>query len=173
VCVQRKNECARGSRMCSGSRTRRGRAEAGAGTSAACMATAVELGQRQCDVGNAGTRQHKVGRAAARPGSDAWDRWEAGGGAGVAATASGGEEQLGQTAGDMARQGKASARPGSGGADAGAVRGRPQGGSGVGKCTAHGWQSSGGARQKNRGEGERGRRRRTQLRIAENTGTPL
>jgi hypothetical protein len=65
------------------------------------------------------------GRAAARPGSDAWDCREVGGGVGVAATASGGEEQLRQTAGDVARQGKASARLGSGGADAGAVLGLP------------------------------------------------
>jgi hypothetical protein len=34
----------------------------------------AKLGQQQCDVGNAGVRQHKVGRAAARQRSDAWDR---------------------------------------------------------------------------------------------------
>jgi hypothetical protein len=76
-------------------------------------------------VGDAGARQHKVGRAAARQGSDTWDRREVGGGAGVAATASGGEEQLRQTTGDVARQGEASAGPGSGGAGAGAARGLP------------------------------------------------
>jgi hypothetical protein len=37
--------------------------------------------------------------------SDAWARWEIGGGAGVTATASGGEDQLGQTADDVARAG--------------------------------------------------------------------
>jgi hypothetical protein len=124
-------------------------------------------------VGDTGARQHKVGRAAARQGSDAWDHREAGGGTGVAATASGGEKQLGQTAGDVARQGEASVGPGSGGAGVGAARGLPQGGSGVGRCMAHGRQSAGGARQRNRGEGERGRRKRTQLQFAENTGTPL
>jgi hypothetical protein len=107
----------------------------------------AKLGQQQCDVGNAGARQHKVGRAAARQGSDAWDRREAGGGTDhLAATASGGEEQLGQTAGGVARRGEASARPGSGGAGAGAARGLPQGGSRARRCTAHGRQSGGGSR---------------------------
>jgi hypothetical protein len=51
-------------------------------------------------MGNAGARQHKVGRAAARQGSDAWDRREAGGGTDrLAATASGGEARLGQATG--------------------------------------------------------------------------
>jgi hypothetical protein len=63
---------------------------------------------------------------------------EAGSGTGVAATASGGEARLGQTAGDVVRQGEASARPGSGRAGAGAARGLPQGGSGAGRSTAHG-----------------------------------
>jgi hypothetical protein len=90
-------------------------------------------------VGNAGARQHKVGRAAARQESDAWDRREAGGGTDhLAVTASGGVEQLGQTVGGVARRGEASARPGSGGAGAGAARGLPQGGSRAGRCTAHG-----------------------------------
>jgi hypothetical protein len=40
-------------------------------------------GQQQCDVGNTGARQHKVRRAAARQGSDAWDRREARGGTGL------------------------------------------------------------------------------------------
>jgi hypothetical protein len=48
---------------------------------------------------------------------------EAGGGAGVAATASGGEDQLGETAGGVVRRGEASARVGSGGAEAGVARG--------------------------------------------------
>jgi hypothetical protein len=34
----------------------------------------AKLGERQCDVEDAWARQHKVGRAAARQGSDAWDR---------------------------------------------------------------------------------------------------
>jgi hypothetical protein len=64
----------------------------------------TKLGQQQCDVGNAGARQHKVERAAARQGIDAWNRREAGGGTDrFAATASGGEEQFGQTAGGVAR----------------------------------------------------------------------
>jgi hypothetical protein len=75
--------------------------------------------------------QHRVGRAAARQGSDAWNHREAGGGTGVAATASGGEARLGQTAGDVARQGEASARSGSGGAKAGVTRGRAQSGAGA------------------------------------------
>jgi hypothetical protein len=75
ACVQRKNEGARDSKMCSGSRTRRDRVEAGAGASAACVATAAELGQRKCDVEDARAGQHGVGRAAARQGSDAWVRW--------------------------------------------------------------------------------------------------
>jgi hypothetical protein len=44
--------------------------------------------------------------------SDTWARREAGGGTGYAATASGSEAQLGQTAGDVARWGKDNARPG-------------------------------------------------------------
>jgi hypothetical protein len=56
---------------------------------------------------------------------------EAGGGAGVAATASSGEAWLGQTAGDVARQGEASARPGSGGAEAGVARGLAQSSAGT------------------------------------------
>jgi hypothetical protein len=87
------------------------------------VATAAELGQRQCDVEDARAGQHGVGRAAARQESDAWNRQEAGGGAGVTATASGGEARVGQTAGDVARQGEASARPGSGGTGAGVARG--------------------------------------------------
>jgi hypothetical protein len=64
----------------------------------------AKLGQQQCDVGNAGARQHKVGRAATRQGSDAWDHREAGGGTDcLAATASGSKEQLGQTAGGVVR----------------------------------------------------------------------
>jgi hypothetical protein len=108
-------------------------------------------------VGNAGARQHKVGRAAARQGSDAWDRREVGGGTDrLAATVSGSEEQLGQTAGGVARRGEASARPGSGGAGVGAARGLPHGGSGAGRCTAHGRQSGGGSRAE---EQRRGRER--------------
>jgi hypothetical protein len=95
------------------------------------VAIAAELGQRQCDVEDARAGQHGVGRAAARQGSDAWNRREAGGGAGVAATASGCEVRLRQTAGDVARQGEASARPGSGGAEAGVTRGRAQSGTGA------------------------------------------
>jgi hypothetical protein len=66
------------------------------------VATAAELGQRQCDVEDARAGQHRVGRAA-RQESDALNRREAGGGAGVAATVSGGEARLGQTKGDVAR----------------------------------------------------------------------
>jgi hypothetical protein len=98
-CVQRKNEGARDSRTCSGSRTRRDRAEAGAGASAARVATAAELGQRKCDMEDARAGQHGVGGAAARQGSDAWVRQEAEGGAKVAATAGGGEAQFGQAVG--------------------------------------------------------------------------
>jgi hypothetical protein len=47
--------------------------------------------------------QHGVGMAAARRGNDAWNHRKAGGGMKDAATASGGEAQLGQTASDMAR----------------------------------------------------------------------
>jgi hypothetical protein len=54
VSVQRENEGVKDSRMCSGSRTRRDQAEAGAGASAARVATAAELGQKQCDVEDAG-----------------------------------------------------------------------------------------------------------------------
>jgi hypothetical protein len=52
-----------------------------------------------------------------------WARREIGGDAGDAATASGGEVQLGQEAGGVARQGEASARAESGGASGGAARG--------------------------------------------------
>jgi hypothetical protein len=47
-----------------------------------------------------------------------------GGGAGDAAAVSGGDVQLGQTAGDVARAGVASARVGSGGVEAGVARGK-------------------------------------------------
>jgi hypothetical protein len=49
-----------------GSRRGCARAQAGAGVSAARVATAAELGQRQCDVEDARAGQHGVGRAAAR-----------------------------------------------------------------------------------------------------------
>jgi hypothetical protein len=89
-------------------------------------------------------RQLKVWRAAARQESDAWDCREAGGGTNrLAAMASSGEEQLRQMASGVARRGEASARLGSGGAGAGAARGRPQGGSRAVRCTAHGQQSGG------------------------------
>jgi hypothetical protein len=53
-----------------------------------------------------------------------WGLQGAGAGAGqVAATASGGEERLGQMAGGVARRGEASAVQGSGGAGAEAARG--------------------------------------------------
>jgi hypothetical protein len=101
-------------------------------------AATVRRGERGCE-----TAQGREGGGKA--GSDAWDRRETAGGTDcLAATASGGEEQLGQTAGGVARRGEASARPGSGGAGAGAARGLPQGGSGAGRCTAHGWQSGSG-----------------------------
>jgi hypothetical protein len=58
--------------------------------------------------------------------SGTWARREVRGGAGVAATASGGEVQLGQEAGGVARQGEASARAGSGGARTEATRARAQ-----------------------------------------------
>jgi hypothetical protein len=48
---------------------------------------------------------------------------KAGGGAGDAATASGGEAQLGQMAGDVVGQGEASAGAGSGGAEVGVAHG--------------------------------------------------
>jgi hypothetical protein len=51
-----------------------------------------------------------------------WARRKAGGGAGDAATASSGEVQLGQEAGDVAGRGKASAGVGSGGIEAGVAR---------------------------------------------------
>jgi hypothetical protein len=70
-----------------------------------------------------------------------------------AATASGGEARLGQTAGGVARRGGARARPGSGRVGTGAACGLPQGGSGAGRCTAHGRQSGGGGTQRNRGGG--------------------
>jgi hypothetical protein len=73
VFVQRKNEGARDSRTCSGSRRRCDRAEARAGASAARVATAAELGQRKCDVEDARAGQHRFGRATARQGSDAWN----------------------------------------------------------------------------------------------------
>jgi hypothetical protein len=56
--------------------------------------------------------------------SGTWARREAGGGVGDDATVSGGEAQLGQTAGNVARRGGASVRPGNGGAEAGATRAR-------------------------------------------------
>jgi hypothetical protein len=52
------------------------------------------------------------------------ERRKAGGGAGDAATVSSGEVQLGQTVGDAARAGVASARAGSGGTEVGVARGR-------------------------------------------------
>jgi hypothetical protein len=99
---------------------------------------------------------------------------KAGGGAGVAATASGGEARLGQAASVTWRGQGWPARcwgrrrwSREGHVD-GAER-RCGGG-----CGAHGRPVR---RQRcaprNRGEGERGRRRRTQMQIAENAGTPL
>jgi hypothetical protein len=54
------------------------------------------------------------------------ERWKAGGGTEDAAMASGGEVQHGQTAGDVARVGVASARAGNGGVEAGVARARAQ-----------------------------------------------
>jgi hypothetical protein len=133
----------------------------------------AKRGQQQCDVGNAGARQHKVGRAAAQQGSDAWDRREARGGAGLLRRRATARSGSGGQSGGVARRGGASARPGSGGVEAGPTRGRAQSGAGVAGAAHMASQNSGGARQRNRGEGERGRRRRTRLQIAENTGTLL
>jgi hypothetical protein len=133
----------------------------------------AKRGQQQCDVGNAGARQQKVGRAAVRQVSDAWDCREARGGAGLLqrrATASGGFS--GQSGG-VARRGGASARPRSGGAEAGATHGRAQSSAGAAGAAHMASQSSGGAQQRNRGKGERGRRRRTGLQFPERTGTLL
>jgi hypothetical protein len=58
--------------------------------------------------------------------SGTWARREAGGAAGDAATASGGDVQLGQEAADVAERGGASAGAGSGGAEARATRARAQ-----------------------------------------------
>jgi hypothetical protein len=129
--VQRKNEGARDSRTCSGSRRRRDRAEAGAGALAARVATAAELRQRKCNVEDARAGQHGVGRAAARQGSDAWNcreqevaleslRWRA-------AVKHGSGRQLS----GVSRRVEASARPVSGGAEARAARGRAQSGARV------------------------------------------
>jgi hypothetical protein len=52
------------------------------------------------------------------------ERRKAGGGVGDAATASSGEVQLGQMAGDVAERGEASAGAGSGGAEVGLARGK-------------------------------------------------
>jgi hypothetical protein len=54
--------------------------------------------------------------------SGTWARQKTGGGAGDAATASSGEVQLRQEAGDVAGRGKASAGVGSGGTEAGVAR---------------------------------------------------
>jgi hypothetical protein len=56
-----------------------------------------------------------------KAGNDVWSHWKAGGGAGDAATVSGGEAQLGQTAGDVARArgGQHDVGEGSGGAGKG------------------------------------------------------
>jgi hypothetical protein len=67
VCVQRENECVRDSRTCSGSRTRRDRAAAGAGTSVACVAIAAALGQRLNNVeaygqASSGSERRRDGR---------------------------------------------------------------------------------------------------------------
>jgi hypothetical protein len=56
-----------------------------------------------------------------KAGNDAWSHWKAGGGAGDAATASGGEVQLGQTTGDVERVG-------GGQREGGKRRGRGRGG---------------------------------------------
>jgi hypothetical protein len=56
---------------------------------------------------------------------------KAGCGSGDAATASGGEVQLGQTAGDVAERGEASAGAGSGRAEAGVARAWAQRGAGA------------------------------------------
>jgi hypothetical protein len=81
---------------------------------------------------------------------------EAGGGAGVAATASGGEARLWQTAGDVARQGEASVRPGSGGAEAGVAHGLAQSSAGTARA-AHmaGTAAAARGRGKQRRGGER------------------
>jgi hypothetical protein len=63
-------------------------------------------------------------------------RWKAGGGAEDATTASGGDVQLGQEAGDVAEQGGASAGAGSGGAEVRATRARAQRDAGAAE-TAH------------------------------------
>jgi hypothetical protein len=61
VCVQHAIECARDSRTCSGLGTKRDRAMAGAGASAACVAVTAALGQKLCDV-------EAHGQASTRPG---------------------------------------------------------------------------------------------------------
>jgi hypothetical protein len=137
------------------------------------VATAAELGQRQWDVVDARVGQHEVGRAAAWQGSDAWNRREQEVALESLRRRTAVKHGSGRQSGGVSRRGEASTRPGSGGAEAGTARGRAQNGAGAVGATHLASQSSGGARQSNRGEGERGRRRRTQLQIVENAGTPL
>jgi hypothetical protein len=90
-----------------------------------------------------------------KAGNDAWSRRKAGGGAGDGATVSGGEAQLGQTTGDVARVG--------GGQREGEKRrGRGRGGTWRGpeqrrdgRGGTHGWDNGGGARQRRTEERER------------------
>jgi hypothetical protein len=82
------------------------------------------------------------------------ERRKAGGGAGNAATASGGEDQLGQEADNVAERGEASAGVGSGGTKVGVARGKVLSGAEmVGRLT---WPGSGGGVRQRRSREEGG-----------------
>jgi hypothetical protein len=133
----------------------------------------AERGQQQCDVGNAGASQHRVGRAAARQGSDAWDHRKQE----VALELLRRRAAVKHGSGKRRTTWRGEEEPARGREAAGQRLGRRVDGRraalGRGGAQHMTGQSCGSARQRNRGEGKRGRRRRTQMQFAENTGTLL
>jgi hypothetical protein len=87
----------------------------------------------------------------------------AGGGAGVAATASGVKHSSGRPRMTWRGQGVASARSGKAAVDRGRARGQAQSGAEAAEAAHMAGTAAAARGRENRGEGERGRRRRTQM----------
>jgi hypothetical protein len=87
-----KRECVGSSRMCSGSRRRRGHARAGAGKPAGVVAARAAVAQR----GEAGKGQREAGKVASKAQEGTWHGLERRGGSQCAAHGRRGQRGIGQ-----------------------------------------------------------------------------
>jgi hypothetical protein len=124
-------------------------------------------------VGDAGARQHKVRRTAARQGSDAWDHRKQEVVLESLRRRSAAKHGSGRPQTTWRGQAVASARSGKATVERGRARGRAQSGAEAAEAAHMAGAAAAACDRENRGKGERGRRRRTQMQYHRNAGTLL